>query len=379
MNTDIMKKNKITLVLLILAIIININLSGQNKDDGFIIKVNVSELNASKMLLLKVADKSYITLDSAIISDNSSVELNGKVEIPELLYLAVDSKKNNLEIFTENSIISVKPDFDNPENTQVEGSEIHNKYMGYQGQMIPFQEKQQELYKQYLEAKKTMDYPTMNSLIKESEKLTEEELNLKKKFIAANPASPISPLIIRKNMFYNQPVDTLKALVSKLDPSLNNSVYVKEINNKVAALEKVAIGKPYTNFSLPTPEGDTLQLADIVGGKIILLDFWASWCGPCRRENPNVVALYNDFHDKGFDILGISLDKQKENWLKAIEDDKLSWHHVSDLKGWGSYAGGLYSVNSIPHTVLLDKNGIIIAKNLRGDELRNKLTELLGE
>jgi peroxiredoxin len=136
-------------------------------------------------------------------------------------------------------------------------------------------------------------------------------------------------------------------------------------------------GKKYIDFELPTPEGETLKLSDIVGENILLLDFWASWCGPCRRENPNVVATYKEFHDKGFDVLGVSLDKDKTNWLKAIDDDNLVWHHVSDLKYWNSAAAKLYGVNSIPHTILLDKNGVIIAKNLRGDALKEKLIELL--
>jgi thiol-disulfide isomerase/thioredoxin len=107
------------------------------------------------------------------------------------------------------------------------------------------------------------------------------------------------------------------------------------------------------------------------------VDFWAAWCGPCRRENPNNVSLYADYKDKGFEILGVSFDNNREDWIKAINDDGLTWPQVSDLKGWKSAAGKLYGVSSIPHTVLLDKEGVIIAKNLRGEELREKVAELL--
>lgn len=127
----------------------------------------------------------------------------------------------------------------------------------------------------------------------------------------------------------------------------------------------------------PTPEGQTLALSQLKG-KYVLIDFWASWCGPCRRENPNVVANYNKYKDKGFEILGVSLDKNEDAWKKAIADDGLTWKHISDLKGWSSDHARLYSVNSIPQTLLLDREGKIIQRNLRGEQLSAKLEELFG-
>ena len=112
-------------------------------------------------------------------------------------------------------------------------------------------------------------------------------------------------------------------------------------------------------------------------GKLILVDFWASWCGPCRRENPNVVKAYSKFHAKGFDVFGVSLDKDKDKWLEAIKKDNLTWNHVSDLKGWGNQAAKLYGIRAIPSNLLLDKQGKILAKNLRGEDLIKKLTEVI--
>ena len=150
----------------------------------------------------------------------------------------------------------------------------------------------------------------------------------------------------------------------------------KAIAAQIAKLESTAIGQIAPNFTITTPEGESISLYDIKG-KVKLIDFWASWCGPCRGENPHVVEIYKEYHPKGLEIFGVSLDNNKEAWVKAIADDGLVWKHGSDLKGWQSAPAQLYSVSGIPHTVLLDENNKIIAKNLRGDELKQKIAELL--
>jgi thiol-disulfide isomerase/thioredoxin len=155
-----------------------------------------------------------------------------------------------------------------------------------------------------------------------------------------------------------------------------NTDITAQLQSQIRQAKAFAIGGEAPNFTLLQPDGSELSLHSL-RGKVVLVDFWASWCGPCRKTNPEVVALYNKYKDKGFDILGVSLDRQREPWLKAIEQDGLTWHHVSDLKGWQSEAAKLYSVQSIPQTLLLDANGKIIARNLKGDELEAKLKEVL--
>ena len=150
------------------------------------------------------------------------------------------------------------------------------------------------------------------------------------------------------------------------------------LNEMLKTSASFITGGEAPDFTMNTPDGVPMKLSDH-RGKVLLVDFWASWCGPCRRENPNVVAAYKKYHDKGFDVLGVSLDKDKERWVQAIEKDGLLWHHVSDLKSWQNEAAKLYGVSSIPATVLLDAEGRIIARNLRGPQLEAKLMEIFGE
>jgi thiol-disulfide isomerase/thioredoxin len=149
------------------------------------------------------------------------------------------------------------------------------------------------------------------------------------------------------------------------------------MDEQVKQARTMSVGGAAPDFTQNTPEGAPLSLSKFKG-KVTLVDFWASWCGPCRRENPNVVSMYKKYKDKGFDILSVSLDSNKDSWLKAIKDDGLVWNHVSDLKGWQNDAAKLYGVRSIPQTVLVDKDGNVIARNLRGELLEARLDEIFG-
>jgi len=159
----------------------------------------------------------------------------------------------------------------------------------------------------------------------------------------------------------------------EVDPATTGAL-AKELERA----KQLMVGGEAPNFTQPTPEGVDLNLHDL-RGKVVLVDFWASWCGPCRRENPHVVGLYNRYKEEGFEILGVSLDRKKEAWLAAIEKDGLTWQHVSDLKGWSNAVAKSFGVSSIPHTILLDKDGKIIARGLRGEALKRKLEELFPE
>lgn len=198
-----------------------------------------------------------------------------------------------------------------------------------------------------------------------------------KAFIQANIGN-----VVGHNLFCNHynyfTLEEQETLVTALPANLANTQRIQQIKANLEAEKKTAVGQPYTDFTLKTPDGKDLKLSDIVSkNKVTLIDFWASWCGPCRAEMPNVVKAYKDFKGKGFEIVGVSLDEDSEAWKKAIKDLKMTWPQMSDLKGWKCEGAVLYNVRSIPATLLVAQDGTILAKNLRGEELGKKLAEVL--
>jgi peroxiredoxin len=198
-----------------------------------------------------------------------------------------------------------------------------------------------------------------------------------KAFIDEAPAR-MSSLAAVQNLDPAQDFDYFIKVVDAMAGKAEGNAFYDTMKEQVQRSRKLAVGSDAPEIALPQPNGETLRLSDL-RGQYVLIDFWASWCGPCRKENPNVVRVYNKYHDKGFEILGVSLDKNRGAWLAAIEQDNLQWQHVSDLKYWQSEVVPEYQVQGIPLTYLIDPEGKIVAKNLRGPSLEEKLASIFNE
>jgi peroxiredoxin len=373
-----MKKSIFIIILFFTLNIITPPAEAQNTvpKTGFTITLTAENAGKEWVYISRKLTGSFANIDSAK-AVVFPVILKGRQDVPEMLYLRINGSNTLIPVFTENSDITIFADFNDLSRTKIEGSGVNKEYELYNAGLSSISSEQEALSNEWKDAQKARDEAKLTSLEKKFDELDKAESDYNRNFVLKNKGSFVSPYVIRRAMFYTLELNELKSLVAALDNSLSKSTYFIDLQDKIAVLEKVSIGKKYTDIILTGIDGNPVKLSDYVGQNVILVDFWASWCGPCRRENPNVVKLYRDFHKKGFDIVGVSFDTDGTKWNNAIISDSLTWHQMSDLKGWNSKGAELYGVASIPHTVLIDKDGTIIAKNLFGDELRAKLSELL--
>ena len=355
--------------LLLSIVAASMTLAACNAQSGYKVTGTVEGMPDGKAIIATVNGSSLDTLAKADVK-NGSFEFTGNVSEPTGAYIMVIGQRGAIPFMLENANITVNAGQAGLTVTGSEGQKIYDQFMAINATA---QQEAMKLQQEYQAA--NGDQAKIQAVQEAYAKLMTDAQAKETELIKANPDSYVSTFVIVSSMGQME-YEQLKERYSLLGEKAKASAQGKAIAAQIAKLESTAIGQIAPNFTITTPEGESISLYDIKG-KVKLIDFWASWCGPCRGENPHVVEIYKEYHPKGLEIFGVSLDNNKEAWVKAIADDGLVWKHGSDLKGWQSAPAQLYSVTGIPHTVLLDENNKIIAKNLRGDELKQKIAELL--
>ena len=305
---------------------------------GYVIDGQVTDVKEGMMYLKKYVDKTFVDVDSAAIVDGK-FKFEGVA--PEALAHGLTTRKESsrpMVFFLDNDAMKVTLN-ESGKELDITGSPANEVFM-------------------------------QNAKITRSKGYSLDSL------LAAHPASAVSAYFVVKDFAYKLDLEGMKAVRAKFDASLDGTEYVKQIESMIARMEKVQVGSVAPDFTLPDVDGNPVSLSSF-RGKYVLVDFWAAWCPDCRKENPNIVAAWEKYKDKNFAVLGVSLDRNRDQWLAAIEKDGLKWTQVSDLKYWSSDAAVLYCIRWIPMSFLIDPEGKIVAIGLEGEELHNKLEELL--
>lgn len=344
---------------------------------GFKINVNLEGADG-QVVLEERKDGAFVGIDTADVVDGVAV-LEGSVEEPSMYYLSIVGQRAKAMLFVENADMSVTGKADSINFVSITGSKTNDEYKALNDQLKSIQEEYMGLYQESMQANAAGDTAKGAELMAKVEELYESTGTIQEDFVKNNPGSYVTPVILNSIQYGKEPTE-LEAMVNALEPKIQETQLIVDLKEQIEKMKSVAVGQTAPDFTQNDAEGNPVKFSDIYSqNELTLVDFWASWCGPCRRENPNVVAVFNEFNGKGFTVFGVSLDRDKDNWLKAIEDDNLTWQHVSDLAYWNNEAAKLYAVRSIPASLLVDKTGKIVAKDKRGDELRETVAGFLAD
>lgn len=328
-----------------------------------------------KLQLSQFVDDSTQAIDDIDLKSGGKFDYQLKLEGPGFYELnLMDKKIVRLALYDQD--VEIFYDFGDESSLTVEGSDDSKNMLKIETLMTEYQEKLNELNDAYFEAMSKRDQDAIKDIQNKAMEIeashtqnVKETLDSMKGSFAT--LSGISLLNIKNEFLF------VDQMVSELNEKYPDTKMIQVMANQLNEMRALSIGQMAPEISLPDPNGEMVNLSDL-RGNYVLIDFWAAWCRPCRQENPNVVKLYNEYNAKGFEVFGVSLDRTKDAWVKAIEEDQLTWTHVSDLKYFNSAAAALYQINAIPATYMLDPEGKIIAKDLRGASLENKLKEIFN-
>ncbi|MAP55543.1 TlpA disulfide reductase family protein [Altibacter sp.] len=337
--------------------------------------------DGTKIYVYEVDRNQPKVIDTLTITDGNFSASYPKSEAITVNYLRVDNTNASVVYFPENEDMKATIYKDSINSSYISGGKQNEAYRSFAQQIRSFNKRKQSSMERFKQARNEQDNVAIASIQQENAALLNEEGEYKKQFAQENSNSLFAVMLISE-MLTRKEISAAEAaeFVDNLSPKIAALPVTKDLKAVIANAKKADIGSKAPDFSAPTPSGETMALQDALG-KYTIIDFWASWCKPCRMENPNVVKVYNKYHDKGLNIISVSLDKdsQKDRWIQAIKDDNMDWYHVSNLMFWNDPIARTYNVRSIPATFLLDENGVIIDKNLRGPALEAKIASLLGQ
>jgi peroxiredoxin len=356
-------------LLFLFAVVLGLTACNQNK--SFKVYVGLTNGNEKTVYLQKYVDNAPVTIDSAVIADDQAV-LTAPIDDPQILYaLKVKGKRGSMPFFADNKDVTFVGDISNPQAVEIMASETQAELDAYNGQLKAFDIQIRDLYAVMQQAFADNDSLKMDSLNKVGTALMEQQDSFRDDYIKAHPDSFVTHYIL-DGVKQDYPIDQLKEMVGTFT---TESIYRDHLNDYIAKQERLDVGQPFIDFTLKTKEGEKVSLAEVIAtNKLTLVDFWASWCGPCRKENPVVKAAYEQFHGLGFGVIGVSVDQDEAAWLQAVEEDQLPWTQVRDSENKVSED---YMIYYIPSNFLFDNNGTMVAKGLRGEDLTAKLSEIL--